>query len=26
MHRILEFVQNSTTLYDNHYHEKIAER
>ncbi len=26
MHRILEFVQNSTTLYDNRYQEKIAER
>jgi diguanylate cyclase (GGDEF)-like protein/putative nucleotidyltransferase with HDIG domain len=26
MHRILEFVQNSTTAYDNRYYEKIAER
>jgi diguanylate cyclase (GGDEF)-like protein/putative nucleotidyltransferase with HDIG domain len=26
MHRILEFVQNSTTLYDNRYYEKIADR
>ena len=23
MHRILEFVQNSTTLYDNRYYEKL---
>jgi diguanylate cyclase (GGDEF)-like protein/putative nucleotidyltransferase with HDIG domain len=26
MHRILEFVQNSTTLYDNRYYEKLADR
>ena len=26
MHRILEYVQNSSTLYDNHYHEKIMDR
>jgi hypothetical protein len=26
MHRILEFVQNSTTAYDNRYYEKIADR
>jgi hypothetical protein len=26
MHRILEFVQNSTTLYDNRYYDRIADR